>query len=65
MVVIIPEKCQFALIMVDVMSTENENMKCENRDTGFGVSCGKLTKPLQLKGKMNVENPVDNVDNSL
>ena len=47
------------------MSTKNENEKCENCDTGFVDFCEKLVKALQSKEKLNVENPVDNVDNSL
>ena len=64
-VVIISGKCQSSGRNDGIMSTKNENKKCENCDTGFCVFCRKHVKALQSKGKMNVENPVDNVDNSL
>ena len=64
-VVIISGKCQSSGRNDGIMSTKNENKKCENCDTGFGDFCEKLVKALQSKEKLNVENPVDNVDNSL
>ena len=64
-VVIISGKCQSECGNEHIMSTKNEIQKCENCDTGFCDYCEKLVKALQSKEKMNVENPVDNVDNSL